>query len=174
MTLVDGAVILIMAAGFVHGMIKGAILEVTAAVAIIGGVFVAGKVAATGLGVVDKLAHPTAGKIFVFVVAFIVVAVIIGILGKTVSNLVRKSALSSVDRLAGGVVGACIVGLLVGLIFKLMAMGGIENNAVAQSGLVRKLMDAVSYLADFLAGGSESTAVAWVLCCLAGRRVDES
>jgi uncharacterized membrane protein required for colicin V production len=108
------------------------------------------------------------------VIAFIIVAVIIGILGKMISNLVKKSALSSVDRLLGGVIGACIVGLVVGLIFKLMAMGGIENAAVAQSGLVRKLMGAVSYFADFLARGSDSTAVAWVSCCLAGRRLDES
>lgn len=173
MTLVDGAVILVMAAGFVHGMIKGAILELTAAVAIVAGVFVAGKVAASGLGVVDKLSHPTAGKIFLFVVAFIVVAIVVSIIGKTISNLVRKSALSSVERFAGGVIGVCIVGLVVGLIFKLMAMGGVENSAVAQSELVRKLMGAVSYLASFLSGGSDATTAALITCCLARRRLDE-
>jgi uncharacterized membrane protein required for colicin V production len=170
MTLVDGAVILVVAAGFVHGMVKGAIQEVSAAAAIVIGVFVAGKVATAGVSVMDRLSNPTVGRIFLFVAAFVVIAVGIGILGRMLSNLVKKSALSSVDRLVGGVIGACIVGLVVGLAFKLMALGGVENAAVAQSGLVRRLMGAVSYLAEFLAGGGDTVAAVFVVARVAGRR----
>jgi uncharacterized membrane protein required for colicin V production len=171
MGLVDGAVILVMVAGFIHGMIKGAILEVSAAAAIVIGVFGAGKIATASMTVTSRLAHPTAGKVFAFVLSFIVIAVVVSLLGKAVSNVVKKSALSSVDRFVGGLIGACIVGLVVGLVFKLMAIAGLENQAVAQSELVRKLMAAVSGLAGFLAGGSEEVVASILMWCgLAGRR----
>ena len=162
MNVIDGAIILLMAVGFIHGIIKGAIQEVAAAVAIIVGVWVAGKAAEGTVSVTGQLSHPTAGRIFVFVVAFIVVAVLVIILGRTVSNLVKKSALSGLDRFLGGLIGACIVGLIAGLLFKLMLMGGLESQAIANSALATRLVNTVSYFTRFLAstqGQAELTGV---------------
>jgi len=156
--LVDGAIVLVMVAGFVHGAIKGAIQEVTGVVALIVGVVVAGKVATGTLSVTGTLSHPTAGKIFAFVVAFIIVAVAIGLLGMVISNMVKKSTLSPIDRILGGVIGACLVGIAVGLVFKLMVMGGFGGDAIPASPLAQKLMNAVSYLTRFLPQGSDEGA----------------
>lgn len=162
MNIIDGAIILLMAVGFIHGIIKGAIQEVAAAVAIIVGVWVAGKAAEGTVSVSGQLSHPTAGKIFVFVIAFIVTAVLVIILGRTVSNLVKKSALSGVDRFLGGLIGACIVGLIAGLLFKLMMMGGLESDAITNSALAMRLVNTVSHFTRFLAstqGRAELTGV---------------
>ena len=163
MNLVDGGILLAMVAGFVHGAIRGAIQEVAGAAAIIVGVIGAGKVASGSEPVWSQLPHPTAGKIFAFVIAFIVVAVVIVILGRIISNAVKKTAVSVIDRFIGGLFGACIVGLVLGLMFRLMKMGGLEMETVRNSVLGPKLVDAVSHLTRFLPGSSQEMASSAVL-----------
>lgn len=152
MNLVDGGILLMLAAGFVHGAMKGAIQEVSGVVAIVVGVFVAGKVAAGSESVWSQLPHPTAGKIFAFVIAFILVVLAIVILGRTISNAVKRTAVSVIDRFIGGLFGVCVVGLVLGILFRLLMLGGLELEAVRSSVLGPKLIGLVSYLTRFLPG----------------------
>jgi membrane protein required for colicin V production len=159
MNFVDILTIVAIAAGFIHGVIKGAIQEVAAAVALVVGVIVAGKVASGSTAVIGQLSNPAIGKIFVFVITFIVVAIVIGLLGKLVSNLVKQANLSPIDRILGGVIGACLVGIAAGLVFKLLAITGAGGGSVAGSAVAQRLVDAVSYLARFLPGASSASAI---------------
>lgn len=164
-----------MVAGFVHGMIRGAIQEIASVVAIVAGVFVAGRVAAGTVSVTGQLSHPTAGKIFAFVITFIVVAILVSLAGKMVSNVAKKSGFSSVDRFVGGLFGACLMGLLAGLVLRLMALGGLESAAVAGSKLAPKLTAAVSYFTQFLRrGGAEVVACAGLVCVWRERTARDS
>lgn len=163
LNIVDGAIILLMALGFIHGVIKGAIQEVAAGVAIVVGVWVAGRAAEGTVSVTGQLSHPTAGKIFVFVIAFIVVAVLVIIFGRMLSNMVKKSALSGVDRFLGGVIGACIVALIAGLLFKLMFMGGLESGVISRSAIAPRLVNAVSHFARFLASAPDRAELTGVI-----------
>ena len=164
MNLVDALMVVVIVAGFIHGTIKGAIQEVSAAIALIVGVIVAGKVATGSLSVTSKLAHPTVGKVFMFVITFIVVAIAIGLLGKLVSNLAKKANLSPIDRILGGAIGACLVGIAAGVVFNLLALAGLENQSIVQSPIAQKLMSAVSYLTQFMPRESSEMTSVFYLC----------
>jgi membrane protein required for colicin V production len=160
--LVDILTIVVIAVGFLHGTIKGAIQEIAAAVALVVGVMVAGQAASGSAAVTSQLSNPAVGRIFVFVITFIIVAIVIGLLGKLVSNLAKQANLSPIDRILGGVIGACLVGIAAGLIFKIMAITGAESRAVTDSAVAQKLVNAVSYLGRFLPGGAVSASAALV------------
>jgi membrane protein required for colicin V production len=172
LNLVDVLMVVVLVAGFIHGIAKGAIQEVSAAVALVVGVIVAGKVAESTTSVTSQLAHPTAARIFMFVVTFIVVAIVIGLLGKLISNLAKKANLSPIDRILGGVIGAFLVAIAAGLVFKLLAMGGMQPVWVASSGLAQRMMGLVSYLTRFLPQNPGGTTASLAWCGIGlGKRV---
>lgn len=154
----DATVALLMCLGFIHGLVKGAIQEVAAALAIVVGVIVAGSVT-TGLAAqTDQLSHPTGAKVFIFVVTFVVVALLIGLLGKLISGLAKVANLKLIDRVLGGVVGACVVGIAVGIVFTLIERLGVNIDALRESPLISYLLQAVAYLSKFLPKIAEEVA----------------
>lgn len=169
MNLVDGGILLMIVAGFVHGAIKGAIQELAGVVAIVVGAFLAGKFAAGTESVWSQLPHQAAGKIFAFVIGFIVIAVVIVILGRIVSNAVKKTAVSVIDRFIGGLFGACLVGLILGVVFRLLMMSGLEIETVRNSVLGPRLINAVSYLTHFLPSSPEEAAAWFALLVVPAR-----
>jgi membrane protein required for colicin V production len=156
---IDIAIAALMLLGFLHGLIKGAIQEVFAVLALVVGVVIGGMVAEGTVSVTSNLSHPTAAKAFAFVITFLLVAIAVGLVGKMFSGLAKAANLRLMDRLLGGVVGACLVGLAVGLFFKVGEAFGMDTGFVYSSPLARQLVAAVSYLATFLPKGAESTAV---------------
>jgi membrane protein required for colicin V production len=156
---IDALIAALMLLGFVHGLLKGAIQEVFAVLALVLGVVIAGRVATGTVSVTGQLSHPMAGKAFVFLLTFGVVALVIGFVGKIFSGLAKAANLRIVDRLIGGVVGACLVGLAIGLVFKVGESFGMDTRFVKDSQLATQLMLAVSYLSTFLPKGAEGTAV---------------
>ena len=83
-------------------------------------------------------------------VTFIVVALLIGLLGKLLSGLAKAANLKLVDRVLGGIVGACVVGIIVGIILTLIEGLGVNIDTLRESALVSYLLHAVAYLAKFL------------------------
>jgi membrane protein required for colicin V production len=146
----DATVGLLMLLGFIHGLVKGAIQEIAGALAIVVGIVVAGYVTTATAAQTDNLSHPTGAKVFVFVVAFLVVAILIGLLGRLVSGLAKAANLKMIDRLLGGVVGACIVGIAVGIVITLIERLGVNIDTLKESALISYLLQAVAYLSKFL------------------------
>jgi uncharacterized membrane protein required for colicin V production len=147
---IDALLGLIIILGFIHGVIKGAILEIFAILALVVGVVAAGRVAHGTAYVTSQLSHPTAGKVFVFIITFVVVAIVIGLIGKTLSGLAKAASLRMVDRFIGGIVGACLMGLAVGVFLKVCERLGMNMRPFGHSVLAQNLMQAVSHLARFL------------------------
>jgi membrane protein required for colicin V production len=156
---IDAVMAALMFLGFVHGLLKGSIQEVFAVLALVVGVLVAGRVAEGTEAITSQLSHPTAAKVFVFILTFFVVALIIGLIGKMFSGLAKTANLRTIDRLLGGIVGACLVGLAIGVVLQVGAMFGMSTEWVQGSPLARQLMLAVSYLARFLPEARESIGV---------------
>jgi membrane protein required for colicin V production len=155
----DAAIGALMLVGFIHGLMKGAIQEVFAVLALVVGVIVAGRVASGTETITSNLSHPTAAKVFVFALTFLVVAIVVGLIGKMFSGLAKAANLRVVDRVIGGVVGACLVGLAVGIVLRVGEMFGMDTGFLDGSPLARQLMAAVSYLARFLPAAKESIGV---------------
>lgn len=139
-----------MLVGFIHGLAKGVIQEVFAILALVVGLVAAGRVSTGTQVVTDQLSHPTAGRVLVFILTFIVVALVIGLIGKLFSGLARVANLRMIDRLIGGVVGACLAGLIIGAIFKVGERFGMDTGFLEGSRLAQQLMAAVAYLGAFL------------------------
>lgn len=156
---IDAVIAALMLVGFIHGLIKGAIQEVFAVLALVVGVIVAGRVANGAEAITEELSHPTAAKVFVFILTFFVVALIIGLIGRMFSGLAKAANLRMIDRLIGGVVGACLVGLAIGVIFKVGEMFGMDTGFLRDSPLAQHLMQAVSYLSTFLPKARSSIGV---------------
>jgi membrane protein required for colicin V production len=151
----DATVALLMALGFIHGVVKGAIQEITGALAVVVGIVAAGYVTAATAAQTDRLSHPTGAKVFVFVVTFLVVAVLIGLVGKLISGLAKAANLKAVDRVLGGIVGACIVGIAIGIVLTLIERLGVNIDVLKESALISYLLQAVAYLSRFLPSVAE-------------------
>lgn len=159
MNWIDIGIAALMLLGFLHGLIKGAIQEVFAVLALVLGVVIGGRVAEGTVSITSQLSHPTAARAFAFIITFLLVAIAVGLVGKMFSGLAKAANLRLMDRLLGGVVGACLVGLAVGLFFTVGEAFGMDTGFVDSSPLASQLVAAVSYLATFLPKGAESTAV---------------
>jgi len=148
----DLTILVFLTLGFIHGILKGAIQEIFAALAIVVGVIAAGRITDLMEAVTANLSHPTAAKIFVFVVAFLVVAIVIGLIGKAFSGLAKAAGLRAIDRFVGGIVGVCVVAIIVGVVLTLAEKFGIDPSLGNRSVLAPHLVKAVRLLAAFLPG----------------------
>jgi membrane protein required for colicin V production len=153
---IDISIAALMLLGFLHGLMKGVIQEVFAILALVVGLVAAGHVSAGTEPITEKLSHPTAAKVLVFILTFFVVALIVGLIGKLLSGLAKAANLKTIDRLIGGVVGACLVGLIVGAFFMVGESFGMDITFLEDSVLARQLMAAVAYLGAFLPQASDT------------------
>ncbi len=160
MNLVDVVIGALMFLGLVHGVFKGAIQEISIALALVIGVIIGGRAAAGAESVTSQLSHPAAGKVFVFVLTFLVVAIIIGLLGKMLSGLAKVANLRIIDRMIGAVVGACLIGLAIGIILTIVQRFGGDIALLEESVLARQLLIAVKLLAEFLPKAAETAETA--------------
>jgi membrane protein required for colicin V production len=153
---IDAVIAALMVLGFIHGLLKGAIQEVFAVLALIGGVIVAGRVSAGTVSITSQLSHPEAGKVFVFVITFFITALIIGFIGKLFTGMAKAANLRILDRIIGGIVGACLVGLAVGILFKVGETFGMDISFLDDSPLAQQLILAVTYLSRFLPAAKDT------------------
>jgi membrane protein required for colicin V production len=158
--LVDAVIGALMFLGLVHGIFKGAIQEISIVLAVVIGVVIAGRAASGAEAVTSQLSHPAAGKVFVFVLTFLVVAIIIGLLGKMVSGLAKAANLRIIDRMIGGIVGACLIGIAIGIILTIAKRFGADAEMIEESVLARQLLVAVKALAEFLPKTAEQAKTA--------------
>jgi membrane protein required for colicin V production len=156
---IDIAIAVCMLVGFIHGLLKGVIQEVFAVLALVIGLVGAQRVSTGAEAVTDRLSHPTAAKVLVFFLTFIVIALVIGFIGRLLSGLAKAANLKAIDRIIGGVVGACLVGLIIGAILKIGEEFGMDTGFLENSALAPHLMAAVSYLGSFFPRIKESIQV---------------
>jgi uncharacterized membrane protein required for colicin V production len=123
MNLFDFIVIGFMAAGSIYGLRQGLLRMATAAIALVGAIYVAsvyyrtaGTLAQHNLGVDSTLAA-VIGYLLVFVIVFSAVQVI----GMTAVRLLHVVNLGWIDRLAGSLVGASMMAVSAGIAVMLLA-----------------------------------------------------
>jgi uncharacterized membrane protein required for colicin V production len=161
---IDAVIAGLLFIGFVHGVMKGAIQEIFVVLALVLGVIIAGRVASGTEDITSQLSHPLGAKVFVFALTFLVAAIVIGLFGKMFSGLAKAANLRMIDRFLGGIVGACLIGIAVGIILSIAKRLGMDLLAFEESFLARQLIQAVNVLAGFLPKASETveTARLWL------------
>jgi uncharacterized membrane protein required for colicin V production len=110
--------------------------------------------------VTSQLSHPLAAKVFVFALTLLIVAIVIGLLGKMFSGLAKAANLRIIDRMIGGVVGACLIGIAIGIILTIAKRLGADTTSLEESVLARQLLIAVKVLARFLPQAAETARTA--------------
>lgn len=119
----DFVVIAVVAAGAIYGLRQGLLRMVTSAVALLGAIYVAsvyythaGAIAQHQFGV-----SATAGAIIGYLVVFIIIFSAIELIGTTAVRLTHAIHLSWADRFVGGLLGAGVVSIALGLAVMLIA-----------------------------------------------------
>jgi uncharacterized membrane protein required for colicin V production len=123
MNLFDFIVIGCVAAGSIYGLRQGLLQMVTAAVALVGAIYVA-SVYYTWAGAIaqrDFGTDPAVGSVIGYVVVFAVVFSVVQVIGVTAVRLLHVVNLGWIDRLAGSLVGASMVAVSAGIAVMLLA-----------------------------------------------------
>ncbi len=119
----DFLVIGVTAAGAIYGLRQGLLRMVTSAVALLTAIYVAsvyysraGEIAQHQFG-----AGATAASVIGYLVVFIVIFSAIEVIGTTAIRLTQIVHLSWADRLAGSMLGAALIGVVMGIAVMLLA-----------------------------------------------------
>lgn len=132
METIDWIIVIVLALGFLAGLIRGLIRQAFSfggvIVGVVCGAFLYKPLAGfllTGLKMTEKVA-----EVLSFIVILVVVPVLFGLVGRMISKLVHVADLGFVDRLLGGVFGTLKWFVLLGLIFQLMNITGLTEKVM--------------------------------------------
>jgi membrane protein required for colicin V production len=143
MNALDWAIIAVLAIGALHGLRRGAIRMITAAVALFVGFYCAsvyyaqaGEVASAQLDLGRSI-----GAVIGWIAVFMLIFIAIGIVGNAVVRVIDMVHLGFLDRLGGGLLGAAIATMLAGVAVMLLAAVTPDNSPLMRdSQLAPQLM----------------------------------
>ena len=167
MSWIDGLICAVILLGFIHGLLKGAIQEIFLLVALVVGVIGASRTANALRSVTDHLSHPVAARLFVFVLAFIIIVLVVALIGKLFSKLFKAAGLGFVDRLIGGILGALVSAIIVGIFLSVLEKFDITPTSGYKSVMAPYLMRLSELLTSLVPGLSSRvegnpTNVSWI------------
>jgi uncharacterized membrane protein required for colicin V production len=153
MNLFDFIVIGITAAGSIYGLRQGLLQMATAAIALVGAIYVASVyyVSAGTLAQHNFGADPTVAAVIGYIVVFVIVFSAVQVVGMTAVRLLHLVNLGWIDRLAGSLVGASMVAVSAGIAVMLLA-AVLPANAelLANSRLAPMLIAYDNALVDYI------------------------
>jgi len=120
-----GVVCFLVVAGLWKGLVRlvFAVLSVVAAAV--------KKRLTTGLGtqaLTPLTRNPALAAVASFIIAFVVVLILMGFLGRLLSRAIHLLGLGWVDRLGGAILGLAGAALVVGALFLVLGLAGMEQN----------------------------------------------
>lgn len=154
----DYIAIAVFAIGAIYGLQRGALRMVTSVVALAAAIYCAsfyynkaGALAETQLG-----SSHTVGAVIGFVAVFALIFAAVEIIGSFAIRLTQVVHLSPLDRLAGGLLGAGVAGVFVGLAVMLMAAVMPPDAALLHdSQLVPMLLAYNEMLVEYIPGDAK-------------------
>jgi membrane protein required for colicin V production len=151
---IDIVIIVLLIAGFVWGFSKGFIYMIFSLIAILAGVFTAGKIAPLILPHLFAAKYYQIGYIVLFIIIFTIIYFIIKKLTYLVEDMVEFLELEWLDSLLGGVIGFFQLFIIAGIILSLAYSTGIikiipYSNEIKFAGF---MMDISQKIIGFIAG----------------------
>ena len=153
MNTLDIVILLVLAAGLVHGFSKGLVRQVFSIVGVVVAFILSvqfmepvGQLAAASLGLSQQIA-PLAG----FVVVFLGIQVLAFVFSRMAESMLETLHLTGINRLLGGAVGAVKAGLLMSVLFLLLAYVGFPSqNMKENSRLYQPVSTSIPQSWDFV------------------------
>ena len=132
METIDWIIVVVLALGFIAGLVRGLVRQAFSIggliIGVLCGAFLYKPVAGfllNGLNMTEKVA-----QVLAFIVILMIVPILFGLLGRMISKLVHVADLGFVDRLLGGVIGTFKWFILLGLLFQLMDMTNLTDKVM--------------------------------------------
>lgn len=153
MNWVDVVIVAILFIGLVKGLANGFVRGLFGLVALVLGIMLAAanyqQVAELAL---TRLPLGEEGQaIIAFLLVFVVVLILVGVVGRIISNALKLASLGWLDRLAGGVLGVFMSCLFVAVVLLVVVMAGFHTNGGVRRSqvapVVISVMDGVVALA---------------------------
>ena len=119
MNWIDLIIGLLLVYAFYNGFKNGLILELTALLALVLGVFAAYYYADITAQYLEKWVDWSDAVIMTisFILTFIIIVIIVNLIGKVISKIIGMIALGLINKLAGGIFGLLKILLLISVIF---------------------------------------------------------
>ena len=119
MNWIDLIISLLLVYAFYNGFKNGLILELTALLALVLGIFAAYYYADITAHYLDKWVDWSDAILmtFAFILTFIIVVILINLIGKIISKIIGMIALGLVNKIAGGIFGLLKIFLLISVLF---------------------------------------------------------
>ena len=132
METIDWIIVVVLALGFIAGIVRGLIRQAFSLGGIIAGVICGAFLykpfsgfLLNGLNMTEKVA-----QVLSFIVILLLVPILFGLIGRIFSRLVHVADLGFIDRLLGGLFGTLKWFIMLGLLFHLMDMSGLTEKVM--------------------------------------------
>jgi membrane protein required for colicin V production len=132
--------------GFANGLIK----SLFSLAGLIIGVIVAGRYYTAFAGYLSFIPNENAARIVAFIIIFLAIAVICGLLGTFFSKLISVIQLGGLNRLLGAVFGLILGAIFIAAMLALWVKYGGANSAIVQSSIAIFLLDRLPFIMGLL------------------------
>jgi membrane protein required for colicin V production len=129
MNVADLIIVIIVVIGFFSGLVRGFVRGLLGLVGLYAGIMIAaGYHQQAAASIFSFMPGDRAPDIVSFVLIFLAVIILVGIIARLIAKALKLAALGWLDRVLGGVLGAGIASVVVGIVLLLAVMAGLEES----------------------------------------------
>jgi membrane protein required for colicin V production len=152
MNVTDVVIIVVLLIGFFSGIGRGFVRGIFGLVALVVGLMIAsGNYQRLADAALRFMPGENGPEILGFVVIFLVVVLLVGLIGRIISRALRHVSLGWLDRLAGAVLGLVVASVILSVILLLAAMAGLEDQKLlAESRMAPKVIGVTDVVVSIL------------------------
>lgn len=152
MNVTDVVIIVILLIGFFSGIGRGFVRGLLGLIALVVGIMIAsGNYQRLADSVLSFMPGHKGPEILGFVVIFLVVVLLVGLLGRIISRALRHVSLGWLDRLAGAILGVVVASVILSVILLVVAMAGLEDQKLlAESRMAPRVIGVTDVVVSIL------------------------
>ncbi len=152
MNVADLVIIVLVVIGFFSGLVRGFVRGLLGLVGLFLGIMLAaGYHEWLAGGYLSFVPGQSAPEIISFVIIFLAVVIVVSIIAHIVAKALRLATLGWLDRLLGGVLGAGIATVVVGVVLLLAVMGGLQDRkALVESSMAPRVLGVTDVVVSVL------------------------
>jgi len=128
MNVTDVVIIVVLLIGFFSGIGRGFVRGILGLIALVVGILIAsGNYQRLADSVLSFMPGKNGPEILGFVVIFLVVVLLVGLVGRIISRALKQVSLGWLDRLAGAILGIVVASVILSVILLVAAMADLED-----------------------------------------------
>lgn len=151
MNIADLLIVVVLLIGFFSGLVRGFVRGLLGLVGLFLGIMLAAGQHARLAGYLSFIPGDRAPEIVSFIAIFLVVIILIAVIARIVAKALKLATLGWLDRLLGGVLGAGIASVVVGVLILLAVMAGLqESKMLVESRMAPRVLRVTDLIVNVL------------------------